>query len=57
MSQLLAAVSCLAAVSVLLWQLRKPHAPEKLFTNRVKAAAPEETSEEPETAPEENTEE
>ena len=35
-SQLLAAVSCLAAVAVLLWQSRRPHDPQKLFANRQK---------------------
>lgn len=41
-SQLLAAVSCLAAVSVLLWQMFRPHDPAKLFVNR--AAAQEKDS-------------
>ena len=36
-SQLLAAVSCLAAVSVLLWQNLRPHDPAKLFVNQVAA--------------------
>ena len=36
-SQLLAAVSCLAAVSVLLWQMFRPHDPAKLFVNRAVA--------------------
>ena len=35
-SQLLAAVSCLAAVAVLLWQSRKDHKAEDLFVNQVK---------------------
>ena len=33
-SQLLAAVSCLAAVSVLLWQMFRPHSPSTLFVNK-----------------------
>ncbi len=33
-SQLLAAVSCLAAVTVLIIQWRKPHDPKKLYANR-----------------------
>ena len=41
-SQLLAAVSCFAAVSVLLWQMFRPHDPAKLFVNR--AAAQEKDS-------------
>ena len=57
-SQLLAGVSCVAAVGVLLWQTLKPHDPKDLFVNQVaakKAAeAAEETTEE---ANEENTEE
>ena len=36
-SQLLAAVSCLAAVSVLLWQNLRPHDPAKLFVNQIAA--------------------
>ena len=36
-SQLLASVSCLAAVAVLLWQLFKPHDPAKLYVNQVAA--------------------
>ena len=43
-SQVLAAISCIGAVTVLLWQNFKPHNPEKLFVNRVKKA--EEKSEE-----------
>ena len=34
-SQLLAGVSCLAAVGVLLWQQFKPHDPKHLFVNQV----------------------
>ena len=36
-SQLLAAVSCLAAVSVLVWQMFRPHESAKLFVNQVTA--------------------
>ena len=43
-SQLLAGISCVAAVSVLLWQRYKPHDPEKLFVNQ--AAQKEENIEE-----------
>ena len=46
-SQLLAGISCLAAVSVLVWQSFKPHSPENLFVNQVAAAEkPEENTEE-----------
>lgn len=49
-SQVLAAVSCIAAVSVLLWQSFRPHDSAKLFVNQVAAAkaaaAPEKSSEE-----------
>ena len=34
-SQVLAAVTCVAAVSVLLWQSKKPHDPANLFVNQV----------------------
>ena len=46
-SQLLATVSCLAAVCVLAWQHFRVHDPEKLYVNRVNAAqaAAEETDE------------
>ena len=37
-SQLLAAISCAAAVGVLVWQAFKPHDPKDLFGNRVAAA-------------------
>jgi phosphatidylglycerol:prolipoprotein diacylglycerol transferase len=49
-SQLLAGISCVAAVSVLLWQNFKPHDPKDLFVNRVAAAdaAPEPADEETE---------
>ena len=33
-SQLLAAISCAAAVIVLIWQSRQPHEPEEMFVNR-----------------------
>ena len=42
-SQLLAAVSCAAAVALLLWQMFRPHDPAKLYVNQV---APKETPEE-----------
>ncbi len=35
-SQLLAGISCLAAVAVLLWQTFRPHDPADLFVNQVK---------------------
>ncbi|MBR4291875.1 MAG: prolipoprotein diacylglyceryl transferase [Oscillospiraceae bacterium] len=34
-SQLLAAVSCIAAVAVLLWQMKRPHDPAKLYVNQI----------------------
>ena len=43
-SQLLAGISCVAAVAVLLWQSFKPHDPQNLFVNQV--AAKEEKEEE-----------
>ena len=43
-SQLLAAVSCLAATAVLVWQFFRPHSKESLYVNRV-AAAEEKTEE------------
>lgn len=52
-SQVLAAVSCVAAVAVLLWNSFRIHAPEKLWVNQV--AVKEVTEEEP--AEEETTEE
>ena len=42
-SQLLAAISCLAAVSVLLWQMFRPHDPANLYVNKI---AEKETTEE-----------
>lgn len=46
-SQALAAVSCIAAVSVLLWQQFRPHDPKDLFVNRAaqQAAAKQESAE------------
>lgn len=38
-SQALAAVSCIAAVSILLWQGFRPHDPKDLFVNRTAATA------------------
>ena len=37
-SQLLAAVSCIVAVSILLWQMFRTHSPENLLVNQVAAA-------------------
>ena len=34
-SQLLAAVSCIAALSVLIWQMRKSHDPADLYVNKI----------------------
>ena len=45
-SQLLAGVSCLAAVAVLTWQSFKPHDPKNLFVNRVTAEEQKEETEE-----------
>ena len=46
-SQLLAGISCIAAVGVLVWQSFKPHSPENLFVNQVAAREkPEENTEE-----------
>ena len=42
-SQLLAAVSCLGAVAVLLWQMFRPHDPANLYVNKIAAG---ETTEE-----------
>lgn len=48
-SQLLAFVTCIAAVAVLLVQMRRPHSPEELWGNQVKAikAAEEAAADEP----------
>ena len=40
-SQVLAAVTCVAAVSVLLWQNFKPHDPAKLYVNQIAAKTEE----------------
>lgn len=45
-SQVLAAVTCVAAVLVLIWQNTKPHDPANLFVNQVAAQAAEEKTEE-----------
>ena len=54
-SQLLAAISCFAAVAVLVWQSFRTHDSAKLYVNRVAAlaAVEEEISEEEEDVPEE----
>lgn len=44
-SQLLAAVSCAAAVAVLLWQMFRPHDPADLLVNQVAAKKTQETEE------------
>ena len=44
-SQVLAAVTCLTAVSVLLWQRFKPHDPAKLYVNQVAEQAEEKKAE------------
>ena len=36
-SQLLAAISCIGALSILIWQMFKPHDPAKLYVNQVAA--------------------
>lgn len=45
-SQVLAGISCAAAVGILLWQNFRPHPPEKLYVNRVaeETTASEETT-------------
>ena len=47
-SQVLAAVTCIAAVSVLIWQYFKPHDPAKLYVNQAAALAEEEKAKESE---------
>ena len=47
-SQVLAAVTCLAAVIVLVVQAFRPHRPEDLFVNKVAARKAAEASEETE---------
>ena len=44
-SQVLAAVTCITAVSILVWQQFKPHDPAKLWFNRVAAMEAEKTEE------------
>ena len=44
-SQLLAGISCVAAVAVLLWQSLKPHDPKNLLVNQVAAREAEKTEE------------
>ena len=58
-SQMLAAISCFAAVIILVWQAFREHPAEKLYVNRVAAALAEaEAAEEIiEETPEETTEE
>ena len=41
-SQLLAAISCIAALSVLIWQTYKPHDPSGLYVNQSASEKPEE---------------
>ena len=45
-SQLLAAISCVVAVGILLWQFFRPHDPKDLFVNQVAARAAAEKEEE-----------
>lgn len=45
-SQVLAAVSCVAAAALLLWQNRKPHDPARLLVNQLVAEEEEKTEEE-----------
>ena len=47
-SQVLAAVTCIAAVSVLIWQYFKPHDPAKLYVNQAAALAEAEKAKESE---------
>ena len=44
-SQVLAAVTCIAAVSVLVWQHFKPHDPAKLYVNQIAALEAEKKAE------------
>lgn len=55
-SQVLAAVTCVAAVGVLLWQHFRPHDPAKLFVNEVAAKVAEGEQPSPETGEEKPTE-
>lgn len=50
-SQLLAAISCIAAVGVLIWQRFRPHDPKDLFVNRVAAQAAAESQQQEEPKP------
>lgn len=52
-SQLLAAISCIAAVGVLIWQRFRPHDPKDLFVNRVAAQAAAENQQKEEPKPSE----
>ena len=45
-SQMLAAISCLTAVCILVWQSFRPHSPEQLLVNQVAARETEEKGEE-----------
>ena len=56
-SQLLAAVSCVAAVGVLIWQMLRSHSKEDLYVNRVAAKAAAAAEEATEETAEETTEE
>ena len=56
-SQVLAALSCVAAVAALLWQSFRPHNAQNLFVNRVAAAEEAKAEEEAETAGEEQEQE
>ena len=44
-SQVLAAVTCVAALAVLIWQNFRPHDPAKLYVNQIAAMAEEKTEE------------
>lgn len=52
-SQLLAAISCIAAAGVLIWQHFRPHDPKDLFVNRVAAKAAVESRQQEEPKPNE----
>ena len=47
-SQMIAAVTCVVAGAVLLWMLRKPHDPAKMYVNRIAAQKAESSSKEKE---------
>lgn len=55
-SQALAAASCVAAVSVLIWQHFRPHNPEKLFVNVVAARTAAESQQQPTEPPKDSEE-